>query len=57
MSETSNTSDTGSIYAKLLRMAGILRDVYRECGGAERAILEEREGYWREPGLPNEGQK
>ncbi len=38
---------TGSIYAKLRQMEGILRDVYRELGGAERAIREEREGYSR----------
>jgi hypothetical protein len=38
---------TGSIYAKLRQMEGVLRDVYRELGGAERAIREEREGYSR----------
>jgi hypothetical protein len=38
---------TGSIYAKLRQMEGILRDVYKELGGAERAIREEREGYSR----------
>ena len=35
------------IYAKLRQMEGILRDVYKELGGAERAIREEREGYSR----------
>jgi hypothetical protein len=38
-------SDMTSIYAKLRQMEGILRDVYKELGGAERAIREEREGY------------
>ena len=38
---------TGSIYAKLKEMEGILGDVYKELGGAERAIREEREGYSR----------
>lgn len=41
------TSDAASIYAKLRQMEGILKDVYRELGGAERAIREEREGYSR----------
>ena len=36
-----------SIYQKLLQMEGILKDVYKEIGGAERAIGEEREGYSR----------
>jgi hypothetical protein len=36
-----------SIYEKLLQMEGILKDVYKEIGGAERAIREEREGYSR----------
>lgn len=36
-----------SIFEKLLQMEGILRDVYKELGGAERAIQEEREGYSR----------
>jgi hypothetical protein len=36
-----------SIFEKLLRMEGILKDVYQEIGGAERAIREEREGYSR----------
>ena len=40
-------SDAASIYAKLRLMEGILKDVYRELGGAERAIREEREGYSR----------
>jgi len=43
----SKASDTGAIYAKLKQMEGILKDVYRELGGAERAIREEREGYSR----------
>ena len=43
----SNTSDNTSIYAKLKQMEGILKDVYRELGGAERAVREEREGYSR----------
>ena len=36
-----------SIFEKLLQMEGILKDVYKELGGAERAIREEREGYSR----------
>mgnify|MGYP000735620806 CR=1 FL=1 len=36
-----------SIFQKLLQMDGILKDVYKEIGGAERAIREEREGYSR----------
>jgi len=36
-----------SIYAKLRQMEGILKEVYRELGGAERVIREEREGYSR----------
>ena len=44
---TSKAPVTGSIYAKLRQMEGILRDVYKELGGAERAIREEREGYSR----------
>lgn len=43
----SKVSDTASIYAKLKQMEGILKDVYRELGGAERAVQEEREGYTR----------
>ncbi len=38
---------SSSIFEKLLRMEGILKDVYKEIGGAERAIREEREGYAR----------
>ena len=38
---------TTSIFEKLLQMEGILKDVYKEIGGAERAIGEEREGYSR----------
>ena len=41
----SNVSDTESIYAKLRQLEGIFKDVYRELGGAEQAIREEREGY------------
>jgi len=44
---TSKAPGTASIYAKLRQMEGILRDVYKELGGAERAIREEREGYSR----------
>ena len=44
---TSKAPATESIYAKLRQMEGILKDVYRELGGAERAIREEREGYSR----------
>jgi hypothetical protein len=40
-------SDNVSIYAKLRQMEGLLKEVYRELGGAERAIREEREGYSR----------
>jgi hypothetical protein len=36
-----------SIFEKLLKMEGILKEVYKEIGGAERAIREEREGYSR----------
>jgi hypothetical protein len=42
-----NAAGTTPIYAKLRQLEGILRDVYRELGGAERAIREEREGYSR----------
>jgi hypothetical protein len=44
---TANAPATGSIYAKLRQLEGILKDVYKELGGAERAIREEREGYSR----------
>jgi hypothetical protein len=44
---TSKATETGSIYAKLRQMEGILKDVYRELGGSGRAIREEREGYSR----------
>lgn len=43
----SEPADTASIYAKLRQMEGILKEVYKELGGAERAIREEREGYSR----------
>jgi hypothetical protein len=43
----SQAPGTGSIYAKLRQMEGILKEVYAELGGAERAIREEREGYSR----------
>jgi len=43
----SKPSDNASIYAKLRQMEGILKDVYKELGGAERTIREEREGYSR----------
>jgi hypothetical protein len=36
-----------SVFEKLLQMEGILKEVYKEMGGAERAIREEREGYSR----------
>jgi hypothetical protein len=36
-----------SIYAKLRQMEGIFKDVYKELGGADRAIRDEREGYTR----------
>ncbi|HEV2201350.1 MAG TPA: hypothetical protein VGR73_16145 [Bryobacteraceae bacterium] len=38
---------SSSIFERLLQMEGILKDVYKELGGAERAIREEREGYSR----------
>ncbi len=38
---------SASIYAKLRQMEGVLREVYAQLGGAERAIREEREGYSR----------
>lgn len=43
----SKTSEIASLYDKLKQMEGILKDVYRELGGAERAVREEREGYSR----------
>ena len=43
----SKAVDSASIYTKLRQMEGILKDVYKELGGAERAIREEREGYSR----------
>jgi len=43
----SKAPDTPSIYSKLRQMEGILKDVYSELGGAERAIADEREGYSR----------
>lgn len=46
-SATSKAADTVSIYTKLRQMEGVLKDVYKELGGAERAIREEREGYSR----------
>ncbi len=36
-----------SIFQKLLQMEGILKEVYKEIGGSERAIRDEREGYSR----------
>jgi len=38
---------SSSIFQKLLQMEGLLQDVYKEIGGAERAIREERDGYSR----------
>ncbi len=38
---------SASIFQKLLQMEGILKDVYKELGGAEKAIREERQGYSR----------
>ena len=38
---------SSSIFEKLLQMEGILKDVYKEIGGAEKAIQEERQGYSR----------
>ena len=43
----SGASAAGSVYSKLRQMQGLLRDVYKELGGAERAIRDEREGYSR----------
>ena len=43
----SRVTDTSSIYTKLRQIEGIFKDVYKELGGAERAIREEREGYSR----------
>jgi len=40
-------SDSVSIYAKLRQMEGILKHVYNELGGGDRAIRGEREGYTR----------
>ena len=36
-----------SVLRRLLELEGLLRETYRELGGAERAIREEREGYSR----------
>ena len=44
---TSKATEARSIYVQLRQMEGILKDVYRELGGAGRAIREEREGYSR----------
>jgi hypothetical protein len=41
------TAASSSIFQKLLRLEGILRDTYKELGGAGRAIQEERERYSR----------
>jgi len=38
---------SASVFEKLLQMEGILKEVYKEIGGAERAIGEERQGYSR----------
>lgn len=38
---------SSSIFEKLLQMEGVLKEVYKELGSAERAIQEEREGYSR----------
>ena len=43
----SRVTDTSSIYTKLRQIEGIFKDVYKELGGAERAIRQEREGYSR----------
>ena len=40
-------SPRSSVYEELLQMEGILKDVYKEIGGAERAIRELRRGYSR----------
>jgi hypothetical protein len=47
MHEPKQTAIAPSIYGKLRQMEGMLTDVYRELGGAEKAIREEREGYSR----------
>jgi hypothetical protein len=38
---------SGTIYATLRQMEGILKDAYKELAGADQAIREEREGYGR----------
>lgn len=38
---------SASIFKKLIEMEGVLKEVYRELGGAEHAIREERDGYSR----------
>lgn len=43
----SSAAVVSSIFDKLVQMEGILKDVYKEIGGAESAIREEREGYSR----------
>ena len=43
----SPSARASSIFEKLLQMEGVLKDVYKELGGAEKAIQEERKGYSR----------
>ncbi len=45
--QTSASPVSASIFEKLLQMQGILEDVYKELGGSDKAIREEREGYSR----------
>ena len=45
--DASAASGRRSIFQKLLQMEGMLKEVYKELGGAEKAIRDEREGYSR----------
>ncbi len=50
LDENRTNADSGvtpGVLQRLVEMEGLLRDVYRELGGSERAIREEREGYSR----------
>lgn len=44
---TEGVVDGRGVFRRLLAMEGMLSEVYRELGGAERVIREEREGYSR----------
>jgi hypothetical protein len=44
---TSPVPVSTSIFEELLQMEGVLKKSYKQIGGAERAIREQREGYSR----------